>query len=277
MDFEAELSANLANWDERVAGHTAEDGYESYRLLAVQPAYVTDVVAFDAEQIGSVDGLTLLHSQCHIGTDTLSWANLGASVTGLDFSSEAIGAARALAERMGVDASFVHTSVDDAPSHIGAQFDVVYTSVGAICWLPDIVRWGQIMAGFVRPGGTFYIRDSHPLLMACDDRRGDDQLVIAHPYFGDGDALFYGEEPESYAGTATLENTQSYEWSHPISEVMNALIGAGLVIEAFDEHRHLDWKFFPWMEAHGERFVLPGERSRHLPLQFSIRAKKPAS
>ena len=276
MDFEAELAANLANWGERVAGHIADDGYASYRLLVEQPDYITDVVAFDAARLGPVSGKTLLHAQCHIGTDTLSWANLGASVTGLDFAPEAIAAAQTLARRMGVDAHFVETSVDDAPNHIDRDFDVVYTSVGAICWLPDIVRWAEVMASFVRPGGTFFIRDTHPLLLACEEGRDDELLVVGNPYFGDGRALDYGPDDGSYEGSATLVNAQTYEWAHPVSEVMNAVINAGLVIESFEEHRHLDWEYLPWMERRGERYVLPGGRAQHLPLQFSIKATKPA-
>ncbi len=266
--------ANLANWNERVAGHTATDGYESYRRLVEVPGHLTDTVVFDAERIGDVRGQSLLHSQCHIGTDTMSWANLGAKVTGLDFSPQAIAAARELATRMGVEATFVETDVFDAPNEIPGTFDLVYTSVGAICWMDDISRWAQVMAGFVRPGGRFYIRDSHPVAMALDDQRSDDALVLRYRYFATGEPQSF-DEAESYLGSATLANTRIYDWPHSLGSVVTALIKAGLVIDRLDEHQHLDWQLLGSMERDGERYVLPPTQRDVAPLQFSIHAHKP--
>ena len=226
-------------------------------------------------RFGAVDGRTLLHSQCHIGTDTLSWARLGASVTGLDFSPAALASARDTAGRMGIDATFVETEFYDAPDHIHEQFDCVYTSVGAINWLPDIVEWGHVLAGFVKPGGQFYIREGHPMLMALDDERDDDLLVVRYPYFRSGGEPLKSDDSESYAGSATLENTVNYEWPHPVSAVVMALINAGLVIDELRELTHLDWPYFSFMEAEGERWYLPADRRLQVPLQFSIRAHKP--
>ncbi len=267
--------ANLANWNERVAGHTAPDGYESYRLLATEPGHCTDVVRFDAERLGDVNGLRLLHAQCHIGTDTLSWANLGASVTGLDFSPEAITAARSLADQMGADATFVESELYSAPANLSGQFDIVYTGVGAICWLPDIERWADTLAAFVAPGGRFYIRDTHPALLALDDERDDDAMIVAYRYFANGEPQTF-ENDASYRGSATISSSRTYEWPHSLASVVNALIGAGLTIERLDEHQHLDWKFFSWMESDGERFVLPAGRRDQIPLQFSILASRPS-
>jgi len=179
-------TANLANWDERVAGHTGPDGYNIDELVT-DPDYITAVVRFDeptlSAAVGSLTGKTLLHSQCHIGTDTMSWAKLGAQVTGIDFSPKALTAARGIADRLGIDATFVETELYDAPQNLTGEFDIVYTSVGTICWLPDLPGWAEVLAGFLRPGGTFYIRDSHPALMIYDDERDDRELVPAYPYF----------------------------------------------------------------------------------------------
>ena len=168
MSLDEHRVANLANWNERVAGHTANDGFGIAALVA-EPDHMSDVVAFDRDAFGAVDGRTLLHSQCHIGTDTVSWAKLGAVVTGIDFSPDALTAARSLAARVWVKATFVETELYDAPQHVPEQFDCAYTSVGAINWLPDIAEWGRVMAGFVKPGGQFYIRDTRP--HALDARR----------------------------------------------------------------------------------------------------------
>ena len=276
MPLDDYRAANLANWNERVVGHTAPDGYDIAGLID-DPERITDVVAFDCDVFGDVTGKTLLHSQCHIGTDTLSWARLGASVTGLDFSPAALASARDTAGRMGIDATFVETEFYDAPDHIHEQFDCVYTSVGAINWLPDIVEWGHVLAGFVKPGGQFYIREGHPMLMALDDERDDDLLVVRYPYFRSGGEPLKSDDSESYAGSATLENTVNYEWPHPVSAVVMALINAGLVIDEFREHTHLDWQFFPFMEtSDGERYVMPDSQRELVPLQFSILAHKPS-
>lgn len=273
MTLDDYRAANLANWNERVAGHVGPGGYNLTDLLE-DPAYVSDVVDFDRDVFGDVTGKTLLHSQCHIGTDTLSWAKLGARVTGLDFSSEALAVARDLAARGGWDATFVETEFSDAPRHIDGGFDLVYTGVGAINWLPDMQEWARILAGFLEPGGRFYLREMHPMLGTLDDERDDETLQVVHPYFNTGTPLRWVEDT-SYVGTATLTNTVNYEWPHSIAEVVTALIDAGLVIDRLDEHTHLDWRFFPWMEQEGERFVLPDDRRLLVPLQYSVLAHKP--
>lgn len=274
MPLDEHRKANLANWDERVAGHIAPDGYDIESLVR-DPDAISSVVRFDRDAIGDVAGKTLLHSQCHIGTDTLSWAKLGATVTGIDFSPAAIAAARDIASRMGADATFIETEFYDAPKHIHEQFDVVYTSVGAICWLPDIDRWGEIVAGFVKPGGTFYIRDSHPMLMTLDDNRTDEEMVVTYNYFFTPEPQSFPDS-ESYAGSAKIDNVDSYEWSHTLADVMNALISAGLRIERVEELQHLDWEFMPWMEKIGDTYVLPESHRNKMPTQFSIRATKPS-
>lgn len=265
---------NLANWDERVDGHMAPDGYDVDRLVD-EPDWITPVVRHDAAKIGDVTGLSLLHSQCHIGTDTLSWAKLGADVTGLDFSPKAITAASSIADRMQVDATFVETELYDAPRHISGTFDLVYTSVGAICWMSDLPHWASVMTGFVKPGGRFWIRDSHPALLALDDTRDDDLLVLRFPYFHQAKPINFSDA-ESYAGTATLANPDSYSWAHPIADVINALMDAGLVLDRFEEYQHLDWQFLPFMEkTSDESWVLPEAIRDTVPLQFSVLAHKP--
>ncbi|MGI9607093.1 MAG: class I SAM-dependent methyltransferase [Acidimicrobiales bacterium] len=275
MAMDKYRAANLANWDERVEGHLAPDGYNVAELVD-DSDYLTHVVRFDRQRLGDVSGRTLLHSQCHIGTDTLSWAKLGAQVTGLDFSPKAIEACRNIAQRLGIEATFVETEFYDAPDHIAGQFDIVYTSVGAICWLPDIDRWGEVLADFLKPGGTFYIRDTHPVVATLDDLREDQELVMTYDYFrGDG-PIQYPDEPESYLGSATLTNLELYEWPHTIADVMNSLIRAGLTIERVEELQHLDWAFFNWMEESDGAWSLPADLHNRLPLQFSVTATKPA-
>lgn len=134
------------------------------------------MVDFDRQHIGPVAGKTLLHPQCHIGTDTLSWAKLGARVTGFDFSERALEVARRMASRLRLDAKFVNSELYAGPEVIEKEFDIVYTGVGALCWLPDIRRWAEVMATFTTPGGTFYIREGHPMPWTLDY----DRQAMAH-------------------------------------------------------------------------------------------------
>lgn len=271
--FEAERAANLANWDERVAGHIAPDGYDVAGLLAA-PDRLTAVVRHDAALLGDVDGLDLLHLQCHIGTDTLSWARLGATATGVDFSPKALEAARRFAADAHVDITYVECDLYDAPSHVAGDFDLVYTSVGTICWLPDIRAWAEVAAGFVRPGGRFFIRDGHPMLYALDDDRTDGVYAVRYDYLDRPQPNRF-DQSTSYEGSTTLQHSVHFEWTHSLTAVIQALIDAGLRIDRVAEYDFLDWPFFPWMERDGDVYRLPESERHRVPLQFSIEASKP--
>jgi hypothetical protein len=97
---------NRANWDERVPAHVGSADYAVSRFVS-DPSFISDVVRFDVPLLGDIAGLRGVHLQCHIGTDTVSLARLGASMTGLDFSAPAVSAARKLASSSGVSAAFV--------------------------------------------------------------------------------------------------------------------------------------------------------------------------
>ena len=274
MPLDEHRRANLASWDERVPVHVESEMYDRAGFVA-DPSRLTSVVAFDAPRVGDVAGKSLLHLQCHFGMDTLSWARLGATVTGLDFSPAAIAAAKALSEEAQTPGRFVEAELYDAPDVLADTFDVVYTGVGAIIWLPDLPRWAQIVAGFLKPGGTFYIREGHPMLFTLDDERDDRQLVVEHPYFPTGEPLRWDEQGSYANPDAVFTHTVSYEWPHPVSEVIQSLIDAGLTITAFEEHQTVEWAAFPWMprDDHG-RYVLP-DRPERLPLMYSVTATAP--
>ena len=170
-------AVNLANWEQRAPAHAASPDYGFDRFIA-DPDYLSDVVAFDRPRLGDLDGLRGVHLQCHIGTDTLSLARLGARVTGLDFSPPALEQARMLARTTGSDTDFVESDVYGAPEVLPpGGFDLVYTGIGALCWLPDIRRWAAVVAELLRPGGRLFIREGHPMLWALDDERDDGVLV----------------------------------------------------------------------------------------------------
>jgi SAM-dependent methyltransferase len=213
--------------------------------------------------------------------DTIRWAGYGATVTGVDFSEEAVTAARALAARMGVPATFVQSDVYDLPRHLPRRFDVVFTSHGVLGWLPDLDRWAQVIAHFLAPGGVFYIVEAHPLLPIFDDRVAEPTLRLLYPYF-------HGPEPirEEYPGCYSTPDAPitsvEHVWLHTASDLINALARAGLRIEAFEEYPFMAWRFFPWMEQGADGWWrlpddprLPQGRGS-LPLMFSLKATAPA-
>ena len=174
---------NKASWDDRAPAHAASPDY-SVERFAADPAFISDVVLFDQPLLGDVAGLRGVHLQCHIGTDTISLARLGASMTGLDFSPAALTQARDLAGRTGDDARFVEADVYDAVGVLGADaFDLVFTGIGALCWLPSVRRWAGVVAGLLRPGGRLFIREAHPMLDTLSDPREDGLIVVDFTYF----------------------------------------------------------------------------------------------
>ncbi len=266
---------NLANWDSRVPVHTGPGGYglEAFD----DPEHLSSVVRYDLPRLGRLDGLDVVHLQCHVGSDTVSLARLGASsVTGLDFSPNAIAAARGLAERAGAGVTFVEGDAYDAAGILGeSQFDLVYTGIGAICWLPHIAQWAEVVASLLRPGGRLFMREGHPVIWSMCDPRPDNLLVVEFPYFEAEGVVF--TESNTYAGEGEVAEPDSVSFNHGLAEIFNALWNAGLTITAFDEHREMPWNPLGELmvasdEFDGE-FVLAEGRNR-LPLTYTLQAVK---
>jgi len=266
---------NRANWDERVPVHVASEFYAVDRLTT-DPAALTSVVRFDVPRLGDITGLLGVHLQCHIGTDTISLARLGAHMTGLDFSGVAIAEARRLAARAGADAEFVEADVYAAVDVLGAaRFDLVYTGIGALCWMPDIRRWAAVVASLLAPGRRLFLREGHPVLWAIDERHSE-QLVIDYPYFETAEPIVF-EDPTTYVdGEARLEHAVTISWNHGLGEIVSALLDEGLVLTQLVEHETVPWEALPGqMEQSGElrewRLV---ERPERLPLTYTLQAVK---
>lgn len=273
--WEQARDANRANWDDRAVLHESSYGLEEFD----DPTHLSQVVADDLPVLvrhlpgSSVAGLSLVHLQCHIGTDTVSLARAGAHVTGVDFSPAALEVARSLATRTGAEIRLVESDVLEAADAVGQHADVVYTSIGAICWLQELDRWAEQIASLLRPGGVFFIRDGHPVLYAVDESASE--LVLRHPYFASGRAQRW-EDDSTYSGDGRTCHPVTYEWPHPLSEIVGVLIEAGLVIERLDEGRDLPWRFSPRMvEVEPGRYAWPeGERDL-VPCTFTIVARRP--
>lgn len=236
---------NRANWDERAPAHAASPDYAVERFAA-DPAYLSEVVRFDRPRLGDVAGLRGAHLQCHIGTDTVSLARLGARMTGLDFSPASLEQARRVAARAGADVDFVEADVYDAAEALGAAaFDLIYTGVGALCWLPDVRRWAGVVAELLRPGGRLFLREGHPMLWTLPD----ETLSLEHPYFERAQPLVW-EEPGTYVATdAAFTHNTTHEWNHGLGETVTALLDAGLELTGLAEHDSVPWEALPGLMA----------------------------
>ena len=265
------LAANLHWWDSTVPVHVTSDFYDVEGWLAEERG----PRAHEAAVLGDVTGLDLVHLQCHFGKDTLSWARAGAQVTGLDFSKPAINAARALAERaeMSDRSRFVCARLSDAVEVLGSgSFDVVYVSLGALCWLPSIDQWAGQVAGLLRPGGRLFLHEVHPVSEALAD--GD--LTMVYPYFEEA-APVVDSEAGTYAdlsATDALPGDPTYTWNHGMGEIIGAVVGHGLRIDRLDEHDWTSFQRYPWLVQLGEEeFTTPPDRLR-IPLSFTLVATK---
>ena len=277
MDLDAARAANLANWEDRVVVHSGPGGYD-LAAFDDDPDHLDTVVRFDQPRLGDLGGLDVVHLQCHLGNETVSLARLGARVTGYDFSPAALAVARELARRSGADATFVEGELHDAVVRLGGErFDLVYTGIGALCWLPEAAAWARVVAGLLRPGGRLHLREGHPMLWALADPRPDGLLVVEHPYV-EADEPLECQEATSYSGRGTLAHPVTYQWNHGLAEVVNGLWAAGLELTAFEEHHSAPWN--PLGEAmaptgpFGEYELT--ERPERLAATYTIQARKPA-
>jgi len=238
-------AVNRANWDERVPAHAASPDYSVDKFIA-DPEFLSEVVRFDLPLLGDISGQRGVHLQCHIGTDTISLARLGASMTGVDFSGPAVRQARALAGQTGADATFVESDVYEAAEAVGhSGFDFVFTGIGALCWLPSVSRWAQVVADLLRPGGRLFIREGHPMLWTLQNGRDDDLLVVQYPYFERDVPMTFDEEGTYVTTDVVFEHNVTHEWNHGLGEIVTALLDAGMAITGLTEHDSVPWEALP--------------------------------
>ena len=267
------LKVNLANWNDRAAIHYKDEagGYRVKEFLNG----ADNLHGIEDREIDDVMGKRIAHLQCHFGIDTLCLARRGATCVGLDFSPVAIAAARDLQKQTGLDAAFVEGNVYDARTLIAGNFDIVYVTWGAINWLPDIARWAQVVASLLKPGGTLYLLEGHPSLMTIDEKTPE--LRFGYDWRTPQDKPLIMNEATTYTGdTAPVTHTTTHEWVHPLSDIINAVIGSGMRLDYLHEHEELAWEFAPIMvpvEGKRRMWVLP-EGFPRLPLAFSLKATK---
>jgi SAM-dependent methyltransferase len=267
---------NRASWDDRVAAHAASPDYAVSRFTE-DPSFLSGVVSFDVPRLGDIAGLDTVHLQCHIGTDTVSLARLGARMTGLDFSAPALEQGRRLAKAAGVDVEFVESDLYGAPDALGRErFDLVFTGIGALCWLPDVRRWAEVVAGLLRPGGRLFIREGHPVLWSLADPRPDGLLVLEFPYFEQSEPVVWDEGGTYVETDAVFTHNVTHEWNHGLGEIVSAVLAAGLELTSLEEHDSVPWNALPGQmtEIGGGEYRL-GDRPERLPHSYTLQARRP--
>lgn len=264
------VQSNRAHWDELVPIHARSPFYD----LAGFKAGKSSLHSVELAELGDVAGQSLLHLQCHFGLDTLSWARLGARVTGVDFSPAAVELASALSTELGIPARFVCANIYDLPQALRDTFDIVFTSYGVLCWLPDLERWAQVVAHFLRPGGTFYIVEFHPLSWIFDESPDANDLRVVYPYFHSPQPLEWAAAGSYADPQARLEHRTTYEWAHSLGDIVNGLIGAGLEIEFLHEFPYTAYAAFPFLEEGADGWWRLPAQFPAIPLMFSIRARR---
>jgi len=266
---------NRRNWDERAPAHAASPDYH-VMCFAKDPTFLSYVVQFDLPRLGDIAGQRGVHPQCHIGTDTVSLARLGARMTGLDFSPAALTEARKIAELAGAHVDFVQADVYDAVTALGAGgFDLVFTGIGALCWLPDVRRWARTVADVLRPGGRLFIREGHPVLWSLDEGRGDDVLVIHYPYFETPEPVVLEEEGTYVETNMVFVHNTTHSWNHGLGEIVGALLQVGMELTSLEEHRSVPWEALPGQmvrDEHEEWHLR--ERPERVPLTYTLQARK---
>lgn len=251
------LRINRKAWDKRTKTHVASKFYDVDGFINGE----NSLKEIELTELTDVKNKSLLHLQCHFGLDTLSWARLGAQVTGIDLSPVAIEQANQIKEKTNIDAEFICSDIYEFGDNNTTQYDIVFTSYGALCWLPSMEKWADVVAKSLKKGGRFYIAEFHPV----------HDLSTGYPYF-------HHEEPEveeegTYTENCDGEKSKMATWSHPISEVINSLIKVGIRIDHLNEFPFSPYDCFDDLsEKEPGRYY---SQSKHLtPMVYSIMGTK---
>lgn len=259
------FKTNKDTWNTKVKVHAGSAMYDLEGFKKGKSSLMT----YETSALGDVKGKSLLHLQCHFGQDTLSWTRLGAKCTGVDLSDQGIKLAESLNAEMGLDAEFVCCNVLDTSEFIKTEFDIVFTSYGVIGWLPDLKPWGQMIAERLKSGGLFYMVEFHPIVWMFDYLK--DRPVLRYGYMQD--EAIYEEYEGTYADTGSKMMSKEYGWNHGLSEVINALIEAGLRIDFLNEYDESPYDVLPNLKP-----TVSGNfetQDKLYPLIFEIQASKP--
>ena len=251
---------------------------EFYNIEAFLKGQST-LLPIEKNTLGNIKGKSVLHAQCHIGFDTISLAKLGAKVTGVDFSSEAIFQARKFADHLQVPVDFIQSNIFDLPktSLKKNSFDIVYASYGILCWIDNLNKWTAILASYLKPGGLFLLIDGHPYVNTLEIE--NNKYEIKYNYFKNPEPFKFIAD-HSYAGEEfPLEEKEEYEWNHSIDEIISSFLQANLALTSFYEYDFSYWQRFAFLTKSSEGYYYrdpsqPVKPEFKIPMMFSLTAIK---
>ena len=270
--YQSYFEENKQAWNKRTAIHKDSAFYDLDSFKKGK----SSLNKIELKELGDVKGKTILHLQCHFGMDTMSWAREGAIGTGVDLSDEAINLAKEINTELNLNAKFICSNIYDladsskVPPLEGFReaFDIVFTSYGTIGWLPDLDAWAAIVSHFLKPGGTFYIADFHPVLWMMDENFEK----VKYNYFNTEVIT------EEVSGTYTDRNAPiksvEHGWNHPFSEIINALLKHDLQIVRFNEFPFSPYNCFNNLEQGSDGMWRIKGMDEKMPMMYSIKAIK---
>jgi 2-polyprenyl-3-methyl-5-hydroxy-6-metoxy-1,4-benzoquinol methylase len=264
VSYDQYFEANKELWNRRTTVHKDSSFYDLEGFLRGKSV----LTAIETSELGEVKGKSMLHLQCHFGMDSLDWARRGAKVTGMDLSDTAIDEARKLNNELGLDAKFICCNLYDLEKNLDEQFDIVFTSYGVIGWLPDLEEWARIAARYLKPGGIFYIAEFHPVVWMFDEE-------FTHvKYYYENKELIEIDAEGTYTDRDAPISGKEYSWNHSISEVLNALMAAGLKLEMFNEHMYSPYPCFRnIVQGQDGNWRVKGMEGK-IPMVYSLRASR---
>ncbi len=258
------ININKETWNNKTEVHIASDFYNNEAFLKGK----SSLNSIETDLLGDISNKKILHLQCHFGQDTMSLAQLGATVTGIDFSDMAIEKATEFSRQLGLDANFICCDVYNTPNHLSEKFDIVFTSYGTIGWLPDINKWASIVSHFLKPGGKFVFAEFHPFIWMYDN----DFKEVYYSYFKSEPII--EEETGTYADKSATLNHKTITWNHSISEVVNALIQNGLTIHSLNEYDYSPYNCLNGMQEFETGKFRIQTFGNKIPMVYSIMASK---
>jgi 2-polyprenyl-3-methyl-5-hydroxy-6-metoxy-1,4-benzoquinol methylase len=260
------LEKNRSLWNQRTAWHVAAPNL-TYDIPAFLKGKST-LNEIELNLLGDVRDKEILHLQCHFGLDSLSLGRMGARVTGVDFSEEAIKKANDLASEANITANFICSDVYELKTQLQQSFDIIYTSYGVIGWLPDMDRWADIISHFLKPGGMLVFVEFHPVVWMYDN----DFTKVEYSYFK-SDPIIENEEG-TYADPNAPMSAESVSWNHSIGEVCTALLNKGLALADIREYNYSPYNCFRHTEQIADDKFIIKPFGDKIPLVYSIIAKK---
>jgi SAM-dependent methyltransferase len=220
---------NRTSWDELAAAHGQDSYYDSEALIAGASSLIEEEEAALAIAVGAdLVGCRILHLQCHLGFDAITFARRGASVTGVDFSTVALRKARCLADRCGVEVEWVCADAVALPTCLDARFDLVWATMGVLCWIADVQAWMRAVAGTLAPGGRLVLLDGHPLGHVLKS----EPLHLARPYLDSHRRVL----ASGWDYASSMRTGQQVQFFHSLGEIVSAVAGAGLCVRQLREH-----------------------------------------